>query len=186
MMPEISLNILDVAENSTRAKASLIELSVTVDTKNDKLSVILKDDGCGMSEEQLASVTDPFFTTRTTRRIGLGVPFFKQAAESTGGSFSITSEQGVGTTVTAVFVLSHIDRMPLGDMNSTVHSLVTMHPECDFVYTFRFDDKEFSLDTREFREILGGIPFSEPEVSQYIKDYLTENYNETVDSSYKL
>lgn len=103
MMPEISLNILDVAENSVRAGASLIEIGVSVQTEEDTLTVVIKDDGCGMSAEQVEKVQDPFYTTRTTRRVGLGVPFFKQAAESTGGSFSIMSELGKGTVVTAVF-----------------------------------------------------------------------------------
>lgn len=186
MMPEISMNILDVAENSTRAKASLVQITVDAQTSADTLTVIIEDDGCGMTKEQLKAVTDPFFTTRTTRKVGLGVPFFKQAAESTNGTFSITSTLGVGTVVKAVFTLSHIDRMPLGDMNSTVHTLVTMHPECDFLYTFRCNEKSFSLDTREFREILGNISFQEPEVSLYIKDYLRENYDETKDDAYKL
>lgn len=186
MMPEISLNILDVAENSTRAKASLVTIIVDVQTSADTLTVVIEDDGCGMSQEQLSAVTDPFFTTRTTRKVGLGVPFFKQAAESTDGSFSITSTLGAGTRVCAVFTLSHIDRMPLGDINGTIHTLVTMHPECDFLYTFRFNEKEFSLDTREFREILGDISFQEPEVSLYIKDYLKENYDETNNNAYKL
>ena len=115
MMPEISLNILDVAENSTRAKASLVEITVDTDVAADTLTVVIKDDGCGMTEEQVAQVIDPFYTSRTTRKVGLGVPFFKYAAESTGGSFFIRSQVGVGTVVTAVFVLSHIDRMPLGD-----------------------------------------------------------------------
>ncbi len=97
MMPEISLNILDVAENSVRAGASLIEIGVSVQTEEDTLTVVIKDDGCGMSEEQIEKVQDPFYTTRTTRKVGLGVPFFKQAAESAGGSFSIMSEEGKGT-----------------------------------------------------------------------------------------
>lgn len=104
--------------------------------------------------------------------------FYKYAAESTGGSFSIASEVGKGTTVTAVFGLSHIDRMPLGDISSTIHTLVVYHPETDFVYTYQVDDREFTLDTRELREILEGVPFSEPEVSQYIMEFLTENKSE--------
>ena len=128
MMTEISLNILDVAENSTRAGASLVSITVSADTKADRLTVVIEDDGCGMTEEQLARVTDPFFTTRTTRKVGLGVPFFKEAAELTGGSFAIQSEPGKGTSVTAVFVLSSIDRMPLGDISATIHNLVVYHP----------------------------------------------------------
>ena len=118
MMPEISLNILDVAENSVRAEASLVEITVSVQPEEDTLTVVIRDDGCGMTKEQAARVQDPFFTTRTTRKVGLGVPFFKQAAESTGGSFRIDSEKGKGTTVKAVFGLSHIDRMPLGEISA--------------------------------------------------------------------
>ena len=178
-MTEISLNILDVAENSTRAGASLVTITVSADTAGDRLTVIIDDDGCGMTEEQVAHVTDPFFTTRTTRKVGLGVPFFKYAAESTGGSFTIQSQPGVGTTVTAVFVLSHIDRMPLGDISSTIHTLVVYHPDTDFRYIYEYDGKSFTLDTREFREILGDVPFDTPEISSYIMEYLTENKLET-------
>ena len=178
-MTEISLNILDVAENSTRAGASLVTITVSADTAADRLTVIIDDDGCGMTEEQVAHVTDPFFTTRTTRKVGLGVPFFKYAAESTGGIFTIQSQPGVGTTVTAVFVLSHIDRMPLGDISSTIHTLVVYHPDTDFRYIYEYDGKSFTLDTREFREILGDVPFDTPEISSYIMEYLTENKLET-------
>ena len=178
-MTEISLNILDVAENSTRAGAYLVTITVSADTAADRLTVIIDDDGCGMTEEQVAHVTDPFFTTRTTRKVGLGVPFFKYAAESTGGSFTIQSQPGVGTTVTAVFVLSHIDRMPLGDISSTIHTLVVYHPDTDFRYIYEYDGKSFTLDTREFREILGDVPFDTPEISSYIMEYLTENKLET-------
>lgn len=178
-MPEISLNILDIAENSTRAGASLVSITVDADTDEDRLTVVIEDNGCGMTEEQVSHVTDPFFTTRTTRKVGLGVPFFKYAAESTGGSFSIQSHPGEGTAVTAVFALSHIDRMPLGDITATIHTLVVYHPDTDFLYTYRYNGRSFTLDTREFREVLGNIPFSAPEVSSYIMDYLTENKLET-------
>lgn len=179
MMTEISLNILDVAENSTRAGASLITILVSVNTLTDKLTVQLTDDGCGMTKEQLEHVTDPFFTTRTTRKVGLGIPFFKYAAESTGGSFSIESEPGIGTKTTAVFGLSHIDRMPLGDMNSTIQTLITCHPDTDFLYIYGYNEASFELDTRLFREILGEIPFDSPEVAAYIREYLFENKLET-------
>lgn len=179
MMPEISLNILDVAENSTRAGASLVQLTVDADTAADRLAVIVEDNGCGMTAEQVAHVTDPFFTSRTTRKVGLGVPFFKYAAESTGGSFTIESQPGKGTTVTAVFVLSHIDRMPLGDISSTIHTLVVYHPETDFLYRYSYNGASFTLDTREFRQILGDVPFDTPEISDYIMEYLTENKLDT-------
>ena len=178
MLPEISLNILDVAQNSISAGAALTEISVVIDTASDSLTVVIKDNGCGMNEEQLKAVTDPFYTTRKTRKIGLGVPFFKMAAENTGGSFEISSAVGQGTTVKAVFGLSHIDRMPLGDMTFTIHSLITLNSDIDFLYRYSVDGKGFTLDTREFREILGGVPLNSPEVSEYIKSYLDENTNE--------
>lgn len=181
MMTEISLNILDVAQNSISAGAKLIEISVIADIKKDILTVEIKDNGCGMDDEKLKNVVDPFFTTRTTRKIGLGIPFFKLAAENTGGSFNITSQLGLGTTVTAVFGLSHIDRMPLGDINFTIHSLITLNPSIDFFYLYKIDERCFTLDTREFRETLGDIPFNSPEVSAYINDYLNEN-KQVVDS----
>ncbi len=178
MLPEISLNILDVAQNSITAGATLTEITVDIDSTADKLTVCINDNGCGMNEEQLRAVTDPFYTTRKTRKIGLGVPFFKMAAENTGGSFSIHSELGVGTKVKAVFGLTHIDRMPLGDMTFTIHTLVTLNCDIDFLYRYTVDGKSFTLDTREFREILGGVPFNTFEVSEYIKSYLTENSDE--------
>jgi anti-sigma regulatory factor (Ser/Thr protein kinase) len=178
MMTEISLNVLDITENSVKAGASLIRISVEANTAKDILSVTIEDNGCGMSPEQLAKVTDPFFTTRTTRKVGLGVPFFKQSAEMTGGSFDIRSQQGVGTVITASYVLSSIDRMPLGDMVSTMHQLIVMHQQCDFLYTYVYNDKSFTLDTREFRETLGEVPFDVPEVSLFIKDFLKENTEE--------
>lgn len=185
MMTELSLNVLDVANNSIRAGADLIEIIIRIQREQDTLTIIIADNGCGMTEEQLKQVEDPFFTTRTTRKIGLGVPFFKMAALGTGGSFDIQSAPGVGTTVTAVFGLTHIDRMPLGDMNSTVHTLITLNTHIDFLYTYVFDGKQFALDTREFRQILNEVPLNSPEVSAYIKEYLEENQNET-DNGYRV
>ena len=174
MMTEIALNVLDVAENSVRANASLVEIEVIIDQAKDLLSVKIKDDGCGMTKEQLEHVEDPFFTTRSTRKVGLGVPFYKQAALAAGGEFYIKSEVGVGTETFASFQLSNIDRMPLGDINGTIHQLVVYNEGLDFCYHYVFNDADFTLDTREFREILGDISFKEPEISQYIMDYLSE------------
>lgn len=175
MMTEISLNILDIAENSVQAGASVIDIQITVDTAADRLTVVIKDNGSGMTPEQLKQVTDPFFTSRTTRKVGLGVPFFKYAAESTGGHFDIVSRCREGTEVRAEFVLSHIDRMPMGDISSTIHNLMVYHPETDFVYCYRYNGHSFTLDTRELKGILDGIPFHTPEISDYIKAYLDEN-----------
>ena len=175
MMTEIALNVLDVAENSVRAGATLIKVTVKADTVADRMYIYIEDNGCGMTPEQIAQVEDPFFTTRKTRKVGLGVPFFKYAAQCTGGDFKITSTVGCGTTVEAIFVLSHIDRMPLGDMCATMHTLITFNTEIDFIYTYAIDERSFTLDTREFKEILEGVPLNSPEVSQYIEEYLAEN-----------
>lgn len=178
MLIEISLNILDIAENSVRADASLIEIYVSASEAKDELIVAIKDNGCGMAPEQLKKAEDPFFTTRTTRKVGFGISFFKQAALLTGGSFSIESEPSVGTSVKAAFGLSHIDRMPLGDITATIYNLVVFHKDIDFHYTYCINDREFVLDTRELREILGDVPFDTREVSEYIKEFLIENKNE--------
>ena len=175
-MKELSLNVLDITKNSVKAGATLIDISLT--EVGSLLTLTITDNGCGMKPEVVETVMNPFYTTRTTRKVGLGVPFFKMAAEATGGNFSIQSEPGVGTTVRAVFGLSHIDRMPLGDMNATIHQLIVMHPECDFLYIYKYDDRQFTLDTREFKEILGDIPFDVPEVSAYLQQYLSENESE--------
>ncbi|MBO6055271.1 MAG: ATP-binding protein [Oscillospiraceae bacterium] len=178
MMPELSLNILDVAKNSVRAGASLINISVRADRAKDTLAIVISDNGCGMTEEQVQRVTDPFFTTRSTRKVGLGVPFFKMAAELTGGSFQIRSELGKGTSTEAVFGLSSIDRMPLGDFSGTITTLIQASPEIDFLVEYAVDENEFALDTRELREILGDVPLNEPEILQYIAGFLEENMSE--------
>ncbi len=182
-MTELSLNVLDIANNSIRASASLIEITVRIDTVSDTLTLQIADNGCGMSKEQLSKVEDPFYTTRTTRNVGLGIPFFKQVAVDTGGSFDMDSAEGKGTTVTATFGLSHIDRMPLGDINSTIYTLIITNTQIDFLYTYGLDGKEFTLDTRDLRQILGDIPFHTPQVAGYIKEYLKENQEE-VDGGY--
>ncbi len=174
-MQELSLNVLDIAENSVKANASLIQITVDEQPAQDILTITISDNGCGMSEQQLQSVTDPFFTSRTTRKVGLGIPFLKMAAEMTDGKFSISSEVGVGTTTKATFGYSHIDRMPLGNMTDTVCTLVQCNPDRDFVYTHRLGDKEFVMDTREFRAVLGEeVPLNTLEVIAYLREYLNE------------
>jgi len=176
MLPEISLNILDIAENSVKARAHRIGIDVVIDPPASTLSVTIEDDGCGMTAAQLEQVTDPFFTSRTTRKVGLGIPFFKQAAEITGGSFAISSEVGVGTRVNAVFRTDSIDCMPLGNVNDTILSLVLMHEDFRIVYSYTVGDEGFVLDTDEIHAILGpDVTFSEPEVTQFLRGYLQEN-----------
>lgn len=170
MMQELSLNILDIAQNSISAGASVVEISIEEDSGADRLTITISDDGRGMSGEQIKNVIDPFYTTRTTRKVGLGVPFFKMAAELAGGSFDIKSETGAGTVVTAVFGLTNIDRMPLGDVAETVCMLIQFNPGVDFIYRLVVDGRETVTDTREYRAIFEDIPIESPDVIQAIKE----------------
>ena len=173
-MRELSLNVLDIAQNSLSAGASLVEIAVSEDTEKDELVISVRDNGRGMTPEQAARVRDPFYTTRTTRKVGMGIPLFRMAAEMTGGSLDIVSEPGKGTAVTASFSLSHIDRMPLGDMAGTVTALIRLNPGVDFVYRHTVDGRSFEMDTRELRAQLGDVPLSEPDVMEWIDGYLRE------------
>ena len=131
-MKELSLNLLDIVENSTRAGASLVTIRVIEEPEADRLTLYIEDDGSGMSPELLEAVQDPFTTTRTTRKVGLGIPFLKEGAEMTGGSLDLWSREGEGTRVTATYGYSHIDRPPLGDLAETVVTLVQCHDRTDF------------------------------------------------------
>lgn len=174
-MTELALHILDIANNSTRAKAKNVAISVVADTAADTLTITVSDDGCGMDKELLERVTDPFSTTRTTRKVGLGIPLFKQAALLTGGSFSIESEPGKGTVTKAVFGLRHIDRVPLGNLGSTMTALAGGFPDTDFTLLYEWDGKKYEFSTVKFKEVLDGVPLSEPEVLNYIEDMIDEN-----------
>ncbi len=175
MMQELSLNVLDVAENSVRADASLVEITVEEDTAAGWLTIVIRDNGRGMTPEQVQTVIDPFYTTRTTRKVGLGVPFFRMAAQLSGGDLTIQSRVGEGTAVTATFGLTNIDRMPLGDINGTIATLVQCNPGIDWLYTRRKDGREMVMDTRQFREVLEDMPLDSPEVLGFLRDYLAEN-----------
>ena len=180
-MKELSLNILDIAENSLMAGATLTE--ITVEENEKTLTLTIKDNGCGMSAEALKLVTDPFYTTRTTRRVGLGIPFLKLAAEQTGGSLEISStEKRDGlygeTTVRATFFKNHVDFTPLGDAVSTVITLIQGHPDRDFLYRHKTANKEVRLDTRELREVLCGVSLAEFEVLSWIRDRLKNQYEQ--------
>ncbi len=165
-MFEISLHILDILQNSIKAGASLITVSLTLD--GNMLTVVIEDNGCGMSEEFVAKVCDPFVTTRTTRKVGMGISLFKAGAEGSGGSFSISSKQGEGTTVTAVFDVSCIDCPPLGDVTGTMVSQFVCHQEVDFNYIFTTGKGTMEFDTRQVKQVLGGVPLDTPEVMQWM------------------
>lgn len=176
-MKELSLNILDIAENSQKAKATLTE--IILNETEDTLILEIKDNGTGMSEQTLNCVTDPFYTTRTTRNVGLGIPLLKLAAEQTGGNFKITSKtegESRGTCVTAAFNKNHIDFTPIGDTVSSVVTLIQGHPDADFLFKHSCNSGEVSLDTRELRGILGDVPLNSYEVIKWIGEYLSEQY----------
>ncbi len=168
------MHILDIVQNSVVAEASLIEVIIDEDSERDTLTVIVKDNGKGMSEEMVKKVTDPFTTGRKTRRVGLGIPLFKLAAELTGGFLEVNSQLGKGTAVKAVFGYSHIDRQPLGDIAATMHQLIVMNENTDFLYTHRVNSKSIVVDTRQMRELLGEVPFSTHEVMVWLLEYLRE------------
>ena len=175
-MKELSLNILDIAKNSVKAGATLIE--ITVEEKDGWRTLTIKDDGCGMSPEFVAAVTDPFTTTRTTRKVGMGIPLLKLAAEQTGGSLTITSSQGEdhGTVVTATFAMDHLDCVPLGDYAGSVETLIQGSPDIDFVFLYRTAFGEKYLSTAEMRQILEGVPLDTPEVLAWVADSLNEPF----------
>ena len=176
MMSELSLNILDIAQNSITAGASLVEVVIKIEHKNDMLILSVKDNGKGMSKEFLETVENPFVTTRKTRKVGLGISFFKQAAEMTGGCLKIDSQPGAGTTIAAFFKKNHIDRQPLGDIPGTMTALCTLNPDIDFTLDYIADENEFKFDTREVRELLGDdVPLSSPSVADFLNEYIKEN-----------
>ena len=173
-MTEISLHILDIAQNSVKAKAKNIGIEICEDIENDIFSVVISDDGSGMDEEFLKNVTDPFKTTRTTRKVGMGLSLFKTAAEVTGGSFDITSKLGVGTRVTAKFVHSSIDRQPLGDIASTITTLIGSDENIDYKYTHIYNGEKFEFDTVMIKEVMQGVSLNTPEVLSWIDEYINE------------
>ena len=178
-MKELSLNILDVAKNSTAAGATKVEISLEL-AESGILTISIIDNGCGMSEETLMGVTNPFYTTRKTRKVGMGLPLLKMAAEQTGGELRISSstEKGnSGTSLSATFDTKSIDCMPLGDIISTVCILIAGSPEVDFLFTDKRPSGCVQLDTAQLREVLGAeISLAEPEIQMWIREYLEEQY----------
>lgn len=172
-MKEIALHLLDLAENSTAAGAEHIAIQVREDLVADRLTASVQDDGCGMDPDTVRRVVDPFFTSRTTRKVGLGIPLLKEAAEAANGSLEVRSTLGAGTQVEVDFQHSHIDRMPLGNLSTTFFELVSLHPDVHwtFTYTRRSPQAEenFEFDDREIKAILGDLPLTHPDVIAYLR-----------------
>ena len=172
-MRELSLHILDALENSLEAGATLVKLVIEEDLRSDLLTVTIRDDGQGMNEDQLARINDPFFTTRSTRHVGLGIPLFAAAAERCDGNLTITSQPGKGTTLQATFRHSHIDRAPLGGITDTLLATI-LAGSCDLHYVHRLDEVTFEFDTADIQAQLGDIPLTHPEVRTWLRDFINE------------
>ena len=176
-MKELSLNILDIAQNSIKAEAEHVE--ITLDQRGDWLTIMIADDGKGMSPEFAAEAANPFTTTRTTRKVGMGLPLFKLAAEQTGGTFSLVSQQAQregdahGTTVRATFDTAHVDCEPLGNIDETILTLMQGNPDLSLTYVYRTEAGEQRLSTDEMREILGDdVPLNSPDVLAWARSFL--------------
>ena len=175
-MRDLSMHVLDIAQNSVKANAKTVSIALTVDDAG-WLTLEFQDDGCGLSPEFLARVTDPFTTTRTSRRVGLGIPLLKENAEMTGGHVTIKSEVSVGTVLTATFNRAHIDCPPMGKMCDTLLTLVVLNPQTpDFVFFARAGEHEASFDTRVVREALRGVALNAPDVVDWMRDAINEEF----------
>jgi hypothetical protein len=177
-MLELSEHILDIAENSVRAGAKLIQINIEEDSNKDLLTIEIIDDGQGMDQDQTKRVLDPFYTTKTVRRVGLGIPLLADAAQRAGGSLQLNSKKGKGTTIKATFALSHVDRQPMGNLISTIIILISGNSSVDFFYKHRHNDRRFELDTREIRKEIEDVPINHPEIIKYIRGVLKEGFSE--------
>lgn len=175
-MRDLSLHVLDIAQNSIKADASMVRISFEVG-QSGFLRLMVEDDGCGMTPDFLRRVSDPFTTTRTTRKVGLGIPMLQQNAESSGGTLSISSTVGVGTCLTATFDARHIDCPPMGDICDTLLTLVILNPETpEFVFEAKSPSRTALFDTRIVREALGGLPLNEPDIIAWMKESIEEEF----------
>lgn len=174
-MKDLSLHILDIVQNSTRANASLVKVDIEEDTERNLISITIKDDGSGMPSDMVKNVEDPYVTSRTTRKVGMGIPLFKQSAVQSGGGLHIISEIGIGTTIIATFQMDNIDTPPWGDLAGVIALLVSGNPTVDFFYSHSYNGVEYVFDTLSVKEILGDTPISEPQVANFLKTMIAEN-----------
>jgi hypothetical protein len=177
-MKDLSMHIMDIIQNSIVANASMVEINIIENLVDDSFTIIIKDDGKGMDSEMVKNVTDPYCTSRTTRKVGLGIPLLKQNAEQTGGELTIQSEVGKGTILNARFIHSSIDRQPLGDIAGTIVLTASANPTLDFVYTHTINQKTYCFDTREVKNALDGIPISNLQIIKYLREMIEENIKE--------
>lgn len=174
-MTELSLHILDIVQNSISAQASRVDIIIEENKLNDKYIITIEDNGTGMDAETLAKVTDPFYTTRTTRKVGVGISLLKQNAEQTGGSLTIESELGKGTKLTVTFGFSHLDRPILGDIAGTMTLLIGANPQIRFIYIHKTVLSDFEFDTKEAKQELEGVPINHPDILLALKELFVDN-----------
>lgn len=177
-MKNIAQHILDIAHNAISAESTLIDIYILKSHKKNLLELLIKDDGKGMSKEMLDKVADPYTTSRTTRKVGMGIPLLKQNAEQSAGKFSISSAEKKGTMVNASFQLDHLDTPPMGHVVDSVVGLATSQTEIDFIFTYMTDHGEFIFSTKDVKEALEGTPMHEPQVTRYLKEMIIENIEE--------
>lgn len=177
-MKDLSLHILDIVQNSISANATFIEITIVESHQANTYIVMIKDNGKGMPPEMLEKVTDPYVTSRTTRKVGLGLPLLKMNAERTGGHLKIISQVGKGTEVKALFIHDNIDRLPLGDIAGTIAIQASANPLIEFTYTHSVDGEQYIFDTREIKEVLDDVPISDIHIFKYLKEMINENLKE--------
>lgn len=177
-MKDISLHLLDIAQNSMVVNSTVVKIVIDIDYNNDSIYLEVTDNGKGMSEDFVKRVADPFTTTRTTRKVGLGIPLLKMNAERTGGYLNINSVLGKGTTVVAVLKPSNIDCLPLGDIGGTVAMIICSNPDIDVQFKYSINGKSFEISTNEIKEVLEGVPLNDASVYAPIMQLIKSNISE--------
>lgn len=174
-MKEVSLHILDIVMNSVKANATLIEIYIDDSINNNWLKVKIKDNGIGMDSEMAKQITNPFFTTRTTRKVGLGIPMIKETCERCNGFLNINSKLGEGTEIEFLFERNNIDRAPLGNMGDTIITIINSLENCELLYSYKTDKGNFNIITADIKEILDGGNIKDNDILLWIKEYINEN-----------
>lgn len=177
-MKDVSLHILDILQNSIVANAKLIKVNIYDSNLSGTLKFTISDDGKGMDDKILNKITDPFYTTRTTRKVGLGIPLLKQNCEQTGGSLNIKSTINKGTSIDALFYKNHLDMLPLGDISGVISLTASSWPDIDFEYSHKTDFGNYVFNTKEIKETLENIPINNPQVIKFMKEMIEENLQE--------
>jgi len=177
-MNDLALHLLDIVQNSLAAGATFITVRINENPRKNISVLSVEDNGCGMNAEQLQKLSDPFFTSRTTRRVGLGVPLLRQSAEQSGGTLEVVSEPGKGTRLTARFQYDHLDRPPLGDMANAIVLMISANPGVDFAYRYTYNEKSYEITTIQLKDALDGAPLNDLYIMEMVEEMIRENQND--------